>query len=65
MATGPEHYQAAEKLLAQVKTLSSKNEAGRQLILLEALVHAGLAQAAANAPMVSEKAAMGWNRAVR
>lgn len=65
MATGPEHYTMSEELLLQVKSVSTKNHEARQLLLMEALVHATLAHAAAAAPVTSDKLSALWTRAVR
>lgn len=50
MASGPEHYQAAEDLLKLEQTISAKNIDLRQLTVDKAMVHALLAQVAATAP---------------
>jgi hypothetical protein len=65
MATGPQHYLYAEELLEQVKTISNRNDAALQTVLLEALVHATLAQAAATAPVSGDRVVSDWTKAVR
>lgn len=65
MATGPQHYLHAEELLEHMKTISTRNDAARQTVLLEALVHAALAQAAAAAPVSSDRVVSDWAKAVR
>jgi hypothetical protein len=64
MATGPEHYAEAEKLLEAEKTLSAKNTDLRNLTVNKALAHAVLALAAASAPTSTTQAEK-WSRVIR
>lgn len=64
MASGPEHYTEAEKLLEAEKTISAKNTELRSLTATKALTHAVLALAAASAP-TSVTQAEKWTRATR
>nr|WP_119589208.1 hypothetical protein [Streptomyces scabiei] len=60
MATGPEHYDQAEKLLEESATALHPSDAAR--IIAEAQVHATLALAAAtamSAPVEGSEAGMG------
>lgn len=75
MASGPEHYKAAERLLARVEqrfspeTGLSSYPTGVELMLLKALVHATLAQAAATACPVDpgrvDSVGLAWLDAVK
>jgi hypothetical protein len=66
MATGPEHFEAAEDLLQRVETESLDDGSVAELIG-RALVHATLAQAAAYAlahdRMMPDLVADGWRKA--
>lgn len=64
MASGPEHYTEAERLLALEETISAKNIELRQLAATKALVHAILAQTAAAAPTAVTQADK-WTKATR
>jgi hypothetical protein len=64
MATGPEHYTEAEKLLEAEKTISSKNTELRTLTATKALTHAVLALAAASAPIPAVQAEK-WARVTK
>lgn len=47
MASGGEHHQAAERLLAKARTLPPSEREQRQALVEKASVHVGLAQVAA------------------